>query len=252
MTKVKTSKLTDIRDNTDPRYTDTTLLAVQAKLDLSVSAYTINDRQNMINICNDAHEAHVKYGYGEVKIKGMLRRSFCKAYCIPAGEKYGKGSEEETQYHSFSSLVPRIAKVACRTKENYNDLLNCKSFNAMWIRASMSDKKIKNIVEGKESVDHKAERLRKQLEKDKAEGVVNAPELLAGMTSKPELKVVPKPEEKKDTSYIAPNADLVWVQDSRKICRQSPELFVRMIKSCMDNGYLSEVSYNSIKEDLLK
>jgi hypothetical protein len=72
------------------------------------------------------------------------------------------------------------------------------------------------------------------------------------MPKEPELKVLPKPEEKKDTTYTSPNLDLVWVQDCRKICRQSPELFVRMIKSCMDNGYISEVSYNSIKEDLLK
>jgi predicted CopG family antitoxin len=203
-------------------------------------------------MADKANYMYVYLRYTPKQIDEVFKTGFCEEYDIPRGEKHGEKGRE-AKYPTFANSMGMIIKVACRVEEEYKKLRESgKAFSTVWAELVGSKKRLKDIAEGKESRDHRAERIRKELEKDAAEGVGNAAELLASHTdSTPNLKVV-KREEEKGVTYSAPNEDLVWVQGCRKICRQSPELFVRMIKSCMDNGYISEVSYNSIKEDLLK
>lgn len=200
-------------------------------------------------MADKANYMYVHIRYTPKQIDEVFKAGFCDEFSIPRGEKYGKKGKD-AKYPSFATVVGQIIKVACRAEEHYKKLRESgEAFTTVWAGLVSSNKKMKQI-EDKADKEIAKLKVREQLEKDVAEGVVGASELLASMPSKPELKVLPKPEEVKSVSYTSPNEDLVWVQGCRKICRQSPQLFVRMIKSCMDNGYISEVSYNSIKEDL--
>jgi hypothetical protein len=202
-------------------------------------------------LADKANYMYVYMRYTPKQIDEVFKTGFCDEYDIPRLGKYGEKGKE-AKYPSFADVIGKIIKVACRTEETYKKLKESgDSFYKVWGELVGSNKRMKQI-EAKADREIAKLKMRDQLKKDVAEGVMGAAEMLASMPPEPSLKVLPKPEEEKSVSYSAPNEDLVWVQGCRKICRQSPELFVRMIKSCMDNGYISEVSYNSIKEDLLK
>jgi ferredoxin-thioredoxin reductase catalytic subunit len=239
-----TRTLTDIKDITEAD--------LQKRVNLAVRAYVEADNQNTWLMGDEAHTIYLVNKYNPKDINGMYRRGFCIAYQISPGEKYGKDNQvKNTEYHTFSVLIARIVKVACIDDTLYQKYRNSgRSLYSVWAELTTSKKKMKQI---EDKADKEISKLnaKQQLEKDVAEGVANAEELLKKVkNTSPVKETEPKEEESKAWTAPPVNEDLTWVQGCRKICRQSPQLFVRMIKSCVDNGYLSEVSYKSIKEDL--
>jgi hypothetical protein len=245
MINTRTGKLTDIKEITEAD--------IQKRVNIVVKAYVDAEGLNIWYMSDEAHTIFLVNKYIPEQIRRIYREAFCKANGIPQGEKWGKDFVKNPEYHAFTQLVGRIVRVACIDDKLYQEFRKSgRSHFSVWAELTTSKKRMKQI-EDKADKEIAKLNMKQQLEKDVAEGVGNAAELLEGHLKNekynPKLKVVSKEESKGWTAPLI-NEDLKWVQDCRKICRQSPELFVRMVKSCMDNGYLSEMSYRSIKEDL--
>lgn len=177
-----------------------------------------------------------RQGYTKPQIKVIWRINYCDYYKIPYN-----GRTKDKQYKSFNSHLDRIVDVGCLGEKEFDAYLKSgMSVNAVWEEEKR--KKVKH-----EKV--KPETLR-QLEQEAAEGVENAAELLKGVKMSKKTKSKEIDEGPSSWTATQKTLDHEWIMECRKIIRDDPRLFIRMIESLKTSDLLSNDTLESVKTDL--
>lgn len=178
-----------------------------------------------------------KQGYRKPQIQVIWRVGYCEYYKIPYN-----GRTKDKRYNSFSANLDRIIVVGCLEEKEFNRYLESgMSVTAVWAE-----------VQGKRRPAKKREKPETiaQISQEAAEGVENAAELLQSTKTSKKAKIIKMEEE--PTSWTAPQKSLdhEWIMECRKIIRDEPKLFVRMIESLAKSDLLSNDTLDSVRLDL--
>jgi hypothetical protein len=228
---------------------EATKTELQKRVNASVSEYARVCDDALWKMADQMQLITQLHGYSRKDAEQMFREGFCKHYKIS-----WDGRSKDEHYESFRVSVARIGLVGNMPVKLYNELRNSgKSFTTVWAELTGDGGKLNKKLADMEK---KKEDLSKAtLLKEAEEGIGNAEEIAETTVEKP-MKHKNNGNREKQEAWIVPEArggydiDEEWISQGRKIIKNDPKKFVRLIEQCVKFNLLSRRLLNMIEEEL--